>query len=296
MMPIVSEGIGGSQAAAAMGISRWKSQMELWLEKTGRKPKEEIPENLAHFGNVIEDVIAKEFTERTGKRVKKDSKLYRCEKKPFMIGYIDRRVIGEGTFLECKNTSEWAAHEFKDGSIPIEYWVQCQHYMVVMNVKYCYLATLIGGNHFEYFEIQRNELFCQKMVEMEERFWQAVLNDEPPEAKTFEDMKLFVKHYYEPTDTTIELEGIDQLIEEIREYEYQLKDIKRAIEERKLQIKEMMAEATIGITDRYRILWKLQQRETFDTKRFKQEYPDLYAKYLKKTESRVFRITERKEE
>ena len=53
--------LGGSDAAAALGLSPWKTPVELWLEKTGKKPSE-IPDNIPMaVGRALEDFVAKQY-------------------------------------------------------------------------------------------------------------------------------------------------------------------------------------------------------------------------------------------
>ena len=294
-MIAVNSTIGDSQAAAAIGVSRWKSQMELWLEKTGRKPKGEIPENLSKFGNIMEEVIAKEFSQETGLRVRRVSKMYQHPEHEFMIGFIDRKVVGENAFLECKNTSEWASNEWKDDNVPLEYWIQCQHYMAIGNFDYCYIATVIGGNRFFYKRIERDNEFIAKLIELEKKFYEMVINDTPPDARDFKDAQLFVEHYYQPTDTVVEIEGLEPLIKDIIEMKAQVKELQEEIKKREVQIKEMMEEASVAIIGDYEVVWKPQVSKRLDTRRLKKENPEIYQKYVKETTSRVFRIKERRD-
>ena len=59
-------GIGGSDCAAALGMSKWQSQLGLWLDKMGQgKPVEES--EAMYWGKVMEPVLLAEFSKRTGK-------------------------------------------------------------------------------------------------------------------------------------------------------------------------------------------------------------------------------------
>ena len=58
-------GLGGSDASVVCGINRFKSPVELWLEKTGQLPPQDVGE-AAYWGNVLEPFVKDEFTKRTG--------------------------------------------------------------------------------------------------------------------------------------------------------------------------------------------------------------------------------------
>ncbi|NLH44914.1 MAG: endonuclease, partial [Acholeplasmataceae bacterium] len=65
-----NSGIGGSDAGIIVGLNKWKSPFQLWLEKTGQVEAESLSDNeFVYWGNVLEQVVADEFTVRTGKKV-----------------------------------------------------------------------------------------------------------------------------------------------------------------------------------------------------------------------------------
>ena len=60
-------GIGGSDVSAIMGLNRWKSPIDVWVDKT-TSVQEDEPSEAAYWGTVLEDVVAVEFQKRTGLR------------------------------------------------------------------------------------------------------------------------------------------------------------------------------------------------------------------------------------
>src|SRR5690606_4046622 len=66
-----TRGIGGSDAATVLGLNKWRTPFELWLEKTGQVEPVSSDSEAAYFGNLLEDVVAKEFSRRTGKKVRR---------------------------------------------------------------------------------------------------------------------------------------------------------------------------------------------------------------------------------
>ena len=62
-------GIGGSDVAAILGLNRYKSALDIYNDKIStEEPKEQQSES-AYFGTILEDVVAKEFSKRTGLKV-----------------------------------------------------------------------------------------------------------------------------------------------------------------------------------------------------------------------------------
>ena len=98
------KGIGGSDAAIALGMSPWKSQYTLWCEKTGRINNDADNEAM-RLGRDLEDYVAKRFSEETGKKVRKSTFSFQSKEHPFMLANVDRLIVGENAGLECKTTS-----------------------------------------------------------------------------------------------------------------------------------------------------------------------------------------------
>jgi putative phage-type endonuclease len=142
-------GIGGSDVAAVCGISRWKSPVELWLEKTGQKPMDPAGE-AAYWGTVMEPLIRDEFMLRTGIKVTQVPAILQHKRFSWMLANLDGIVSdparGEGIF-EAKTANAYASGNWDDG-IPDEYALQVQHYMAVTGLQFVYVAALIGGNRF----------------------------------------------------------------------------------------------------------------------------------------------------
>ena len=136
--------IGGSDAAAVVGLNSYMSAYSLWAEKTGRLPGFEG--NLAtQVGTYLEDFVAQKFAEVTGKKVRKSNQSWFNDQYPWAIANIDREIVGEDAGLEIKTTSELNIKRFKGGDFPANYYVQCMHYMAVTGKQTWYLAVLIGN-------------------------------------------------------------------------------------------------------------------------------------------------------
>lgn len=59
------KGIGGSDIATILGLNKWKSPLQLFLEKTGKVQAEDLSDKeVIYWGNVLEDVVAKEFEKK----------------------------------------------------------------------------------------------------------------------------------------------------------------------------------------------------------------------------------------
>ena len=175
------QGIGGSDAAVACGISRYKSPVELWLEKTGQLPNQEAGE-AAYWGTQLEPLVRAEFTRRTGIEVAHTMQLLQSAEHPFMLANLDGTCehpdFGPCIF-EAKTASAYKAKEW-DNSITEEYLLQIQHYMAVTGYRGAYIAALIGGNTFRWKFVERDESLIAVMIHLEAEFWDYVQEGTPP--------------------------------------------------------------------------------------------------------------------
>ena len=128
-------GIGSSDAVAAVGLSPYKSQLELWLEKTGRAAGHEGGIDVGspmYWGMLLEPYVAQAYQRKTNRRVRKLNAVLQHPTFPFMRANIDREIIGssEVQILECKTAGEFGSRLWRDG-VPEYVQLQVQHQLAV---------------------------------------------------------------------------------------------------------------------------------------------------------------------
>lgn len=172
--------IGGSDAAAIVGMNHYVTPYALWADKTGRLPDQ--PDNEAmRQGRDLEQYVADRFTEATGKRVRRHTAMFHNPDYPFAHANIDRAIVGERAGLECKTTSIMNLKKFRNGEYPENYYVQCVHYLAVTGWDRWYLGVLILNQGFHWFVIERDQTEIDALMQAEHDFWNAyVLPDVPP--------------------------------------------------------------------------------------------------------------------
>ena len=191
-----AQGIGGSEAASVVGASKHRGRLELWGLKTSRIKPDDLTDNDAViWGCLLEDVIAKEYSRRTGRKIRRAKKQKVHKLFPWMRCFVDREVYdaerGKGVLQikacglrmsdQWKNPEEWDG----EGLAPLPYMIQIQHEMMVTGVEWGALACLIGGQKFVYFDVERNKDFCDYLAEEEREFWSYVDSDTPPPPETY---------------------------------------------------------------------------------------------------------------
>ena len=286
------KGIGGSDAGSILGVNKWKSPLQVYFEKTGLAEQENKDNEYIYWGHVMEDVVAKEFAVRTGKKVRRVNQMFVHPENDFMIANIDRAVVGESALLECKTTSEYNKDAWNNEEIPSIYLAQVQHYLAVTSYEKAYIAVLIGGNKFVWKEIERDEDLIKGIIEQERNFWERyVLGDEiPPMDGLDSTVEFLKKRYKESIDKEIDLgssaETIVNALNVIKEEANALKERKQQYEN---ELKAKLGENEAGVTNSYKVTWKNQTQSRFDKKAFEKDYPDLVKQYTKKISHRVLR-------
>ena len=288
-------GIGGSDASTIAGINRWKSPYQLWLEKTGQVEPEDISDNeYVYWGTVLEQLVADRFCELTGKKVRKCGMMQSLTHE-FMLANVDRLVVGENAGLECKTANGFKAKEWEGDNVPDGYYLQCQHYMAVTNCEKWYIACLIGGNHFVWKEIPRNEEDIAALIEAEKAFWEDnVQGGIMPDVDGSKSCSQALAERFPGgvTDSITLPKEADELLAEIDELNEAADRIKDQIESKKNSIKLMLGDHEVAYAGERKVTWKTQAgRTTIDSKKLKAEMPDVYEKYSKQGNPiRVFKI------
>lgn len=182
------KGIGGSDAAKLLGYSRWGGPFSVWNEKVNGVYSEVSDAEAVHFGNVLEDVVAREFEARSGLKVHRINSIITSKEHPFMLANIDRKISGQNVGLECKTANARKADEWKDDELPSAYYCQVQHYNAVMGWDGCWIACLIGGQRFVHKFVPRKEDFIRDMIAVEKAFWENyVMTKTAPALTLFDD-------------------------------------------------------------------------------------------------------------
>lgn len=287
-LQVRKDSIGGSEAAAILGMNPWKSPYQLWLEKTGAAEPEDISDkDVVHFGTLLEPIVAQEFCLREGKKVKKCG-LYRSKQHPFMTASFDRLIVGEQAGLECKTTSAYKGKDWEDGKIPPSYYVQCQHYMMVSGLTKWYIACLIGGQKFVTLEIDRDVDDISALMEAETKFWERVQDHVPPDVDGSESCTNALQQKFhggqvEPVILPVETMELLKRLDELKELE---DDVKTQQQDIKNRICAMLGDNEVGMVGdgdaARKVTWKtVAGRVTIDSKRLKAEMPEVYKAYSK---------------
>jgi putative phage-type endonuclease len=290
------QGLGGSDAAAVLGVSRYRGPWDTWADKTGAVPPADAGE-AAYWGQQLEPLVADEFARRTGLAVAPWPVMLRHPTTPWMLADLDR-VVADGGLLECKTTGAHHAEEWADGGIPPEYVCQVQHYLAVTGAPHAYLAVLIGGQRFHWCRLDRDDAFIADLLAAEAAFWDLVVTRTPPPPDGSPGARRVLQALHPaPTGGPVVLP--DTAAAWARAYldAAQREQLAAADKERAAQaLMALLGDAPQGTAGSYRVLWTPMTRRSFDFARFRAEHPDLYAAYSMPQPTRRFAVLPAKED
>lgn len=296
------EYIGGSDIAAIMGLSRWKTPLKLWLEKTQKTPAPDLSDNEAvELGTELEDFVAKKFNRLTGKAVRRSPKMYQHPQYPYMRAHVDRLITGSDELLECKTCSAFKLQEWEGDEIPQEYILQVIWYLGITERKRAWIACLIGGQKFKYKSVDFDSELFELMVDAAKNFWNCVLTDTPPMIVS-DDNDLMKDLYPTANDNIVDLtaepeaeETINRIVEKLEGFKKIIYSLEKSKDEIEAKLKDVINENSGISTAKWNITWRTQNKKGFDKKAFLEANPDLYAEFETVSSTRVLRIKEIKE-
>ncbi|WP_343187023.1 lambda-exonuclease family protein [Anoxynatronum sibiricum] len=287
-------GIGGSDAAAIAGVSRWKDPFSVYMDKTDKGQPFETNEAL-YWGSTLENVVISEFMKRSGLRVEPLPVILQHPEVPYLLANLDGIVIddeGHVGVFEAKTANAFSKCEWEGDKVPDAYMLQVQHYLNVTGYDYAYIAVLIGGNEFQYKRIQRDNEMIQHLMALEMHFWTNHVLAKSPPVPTAQSTELLALLYPGGKKETLILpaDSLD-LIKAFETHQASEKEAKNLKDEAAAKIKALMGDhETAAIDGHCTIKWTPVSSERFDTTAFKKKHPILAQEYTKASISRRFTV------
>jgi len=290
-LAVRNRGIGGSDAAAILGLNRFKSPLQVYLEKRGEAEPDDLSGNeRVYWGNRLEALVADEYEKRTGRKVRRVNAVLQHPRHPWMLASLDRDVVAGDRILEVKTTAggeDWG--EEGTDQVPVHYLIQAMHYLAVTGASVCDLAVLISGRNFRVYQILRDNDLIETMIEQEQEFWQNVQDGNPPPPRSLEDVNRLFPRSAE--DAAALADAVtEQRCASLATLMAESKSIESQIESLRVLIQAEIGTASTLVNPAGEILatWKSQKTARFDTKKFSRDYPILDEQYRVTAESRRF--------
>lgn len=311
-------GIGGSDAAAIMGVSPFCTKRDLYYDKRGITPAMDEEESnwvAKEVGHRLEDLVAEIFSKKTGFRVFPVRKMFRHPLYPFMLADVDFFIdFGGGTYgiLECKTTNYNCQDKWANNSTPVNYEYQGRHYMAVMNIYKVYFACLYGNNEDEFFirYMERDLELEEDLIAEEEYFWNdnVKMGVEPPYTEKADLVLESIRKHYGPADKDADKVNLNRKHKVGIERYLELKEQKSKLDQESKKLEEQMKESYAEIVEEmgvsctgvlkdgsteYIVTYNPAYRTGIDKKgleKLKVQHPDVYDDYVNTTESRRFSV------
>jgi putative phage-type endonuclease len=223
-------GLGGSDMAAVLGLSPYKSAVDVWLEKTGRAAPQDGTLQM-RFGSYAEEFVAREYSDATGRAVQRFNPMLRHPDYPMVIGHIDRLVVPDGAkiaahkreirtdrLLECKTASAFAASNAAEwglagtDNVPTQYLVQIAVYAALTGCQYADLAVLFGNQELRVYNLRRDLELEREILARAAEWWKRhIEGDIEPDPRDEADvLKLY------PRDNQLACEATAEVSEAVK--------------------------------------------------------------------------------
>jgi putative phage-type endonuclease len=291
-----AKSLGGSDVGAVLGLSKYRSAVDVWMEKTGKEiaVRDSLP---LRFGQFAEEFVASEYALSTGLSLARHHAAVIHPEYMYMHGHIDRFALngdlplidadGKITacrILECKTANPFAQSEWGEAGsdqVPLSYLVQCVWYMMLTNIDRTDLAVLFGNADFRIYEITRDLELEQMVLERAITFWEDhVLKDIPPPASSESDYKTLFgkstvsKSVEAPIETCELIKKLKLLNAQVEQYESEISQIKQSI------MGQMQDAEILTFDGQTLATWRAPKPSSrLDTKKLTEEHPDLVHQY-----------------
>lgn len=275
--------IGGSDIGTLLGLNKWCTPFQ-WLLTHGTRPESYE----MHLGHLLEPAVAALFQESTGCEYDEgceENVIYLNKKIPGFHATPDRigTLEGERFVLEIKTTSM----RVKKDQLPETWYVQLQQYLTILDIQVGYLAWLSAGHDFDFVKVERNPSLCEKMFKQA----LAVVNGDRAPQLELADIQA---QYPTSTERAVELAAEEYVaIDLYRQNRRRIELLTAENDQIKARLMKSLGDASVATYGGVKVVtWRERKgSESFDSKAFKAEHPDLAARYVKSgAPTRVFRV------
>ncbi len=323
------EGIGGSDAAAIVGLSNYSTALDVYLDKTTPTVEEKVYTRVMDRGNALEPFVASLFCARTGWRVNMGLATMRNKKRPFMLANLDGFISSENALVEFK-TANYAAKTNEDwgeegtDEIPKSYLIQVAHYAEVTEVDTVYIGVLFGnerlfksyallykcmkelgspiigseiadfGLDFRIYKYTRHPTLARKLISREKQFWFDHVQKKVPPAPKVGIPSDFLKAYPIALNRIVTVSDEENTIsiQRLRDVKQQIKILKQEEESLKANVLSLFKEASVlvDVDGNPLATWRNRDTSYFDKAALLQENPELCEEYVTKKQTRVLNV------
>lgn len=307
--------LGGSDAAAVMGLSPWATPVQLWMEKTGRAPERKpdpMRERILARGKKLEPIVLAMVVDKLRERgvdveIVGKNQRYSDENFPWLSVEIDFELVISGVLTingedvrfdkhlingDCKTVTgfarkKWGAEDTED--VPIEYAAQFMTGLGVTGREFCLVAALIGLDDVAIYWVKRDEVTLAAMWPKLVEFWEEhVLADVAPDPLKYADITALY-----PTDNGLTVEATPEVAEAARAHRRIGREIEALKAQRdmlQLQLGEYLADfKTLTVDGRPAYTLSSWTDRSIDTDALRRAHPSIAALFERNGTVRALR-------
>lgn len=281
------KGIGGSDSPVILGANPYKTVKDLWAEKLGLTIQSK-PTAPMKRGVALEPIIAKQYRQATGRKLKRVKEIQKHPELPWMLANLDRLVMDDERGLGILEIKAPGLRQYgeieRNGPRPSD-MIQMQHYMAVMGLFWASFCAM-NSERWEmvFYDIDIDTNLISEIVSRGADFWELVQKQiEPQDVETPTIEMPSVEGKVITMDAPEWLSAVDQL-RTARDLKQEVEDLEK---EAKLKLVSMMDGHDVAESPGFRVYYREQiGRTTFDKKSLVKDYPQIdLAKYEKRGKS-----------
>ncbi|RKN61905.1 hypothetical protein D7231_32050 [Streptomyces klenkii] len=286
------QGLGSSDIAAILGISRFGNALSVYYDKTGGLPLESDDSEPALWGRLNEETVAREWARRNRSVVRRVGLVANIDR-PWQMCTLDRRVLecpladgGERCAVEIKCRDKMKAPTWRTGC-PDDILAQTLWQADVCGYDHIHVAVLIGGNDYRQFVVRTGD-HQQLIADLRTagaNAWQQITQRTPPALAGDADpdvlLALYEQLHPHRDGGFVQIAREEQAHDDLTEY-VQAADDETDARKRKTAAKARLV-ARLGNAeqaldgDRIAYTYEPASREHVDVSRLRAEFPDAYA-------------------
>jgi len=299
-------GIGGSDAGAIMGANPYASPLTVWMEKTGRESAESLTSENAEVGTIFEPFIRREVMRPylmdngyvSDIEIVEPWAMFRSEQFHFATANVDgfAHVLwpsdeyaagipiydGETVGIEIKTGTAHQAKHWAHGRVPIHYWWQVQHYMMVTGL-HTFIVFAVIGNRRTVRIVRRDENAIAKLYAEERDLWERVerggITDAPMPVGIDADDEALKALGNPPTDDEADLSSVHDDVDRYHSLGQEIKDLEQMRRNAKQRILHAIGQSLRGSSGRHTVKRTRYTVTRVDTGRLTDEQPDIAEQY-----------------
>lgn len=277
-------GIGGSDVAAILGLSSFRTPLAVWLDKTAQDPPVEDEAERYEWGHRIEPVLREKFADAHPDLAVVDPPgLLRHPEYEWALATPDG-LVGLDGIWEGKNVNHFASKGWDDDGVPDAYAIQVLWYLFVTGRSVAHVSALLDGCRYVERTIWRDDDLVATLLEKVETWWTRYVLGETMPPPTERDADILGRLWTDLDADPVELDAATAAaVDDLRSVKAQIKSLGEYHDRLAAQVKVALADHTDGIVDgRLVVTWRASKpRTTFDAKALLAADPDLHARYVR---------------